>query len=126
MKRLYNLILACLLMVSLSACGKQAGTDSSTDQVMEQQGQTESAGTTEQTEQEQPAVSEAEQTEVQTENILTDREEQKIEGGDNTVTGDISFNFETKTHIRAWNIQPDRGYLCRIRHGSIKQRCPPD
>ena len=84
MKRLYNLILACLLMVSLSACGKQAGTDSSTDQVMEQQGQTESAGTTE-------------QTEVQTENILTDREEQKIEGGDNTVTGDISFNFETKT-----------------------------
>jgi diketogulonate reductase-like aldo/keto reductase len=28
---------------------------------------------------------------------LTDREEQKIEGGDNTVTGDISFNFETKT-----------------------------
>ena len=97
MKRLYNLILACLFMVSLSACGKQAGTDSSTDQVMEQQGQTESAGTTEQTEQEQPAVSEAEQTEVQTENILTDREEQKIEGGDNTVTGDISFNFETKT-----------------------------
>ena len=97
MKRLYNLILACLFMVSLSACGKQAGTDSSTDQVMEQQGQTESAGTTEQTEQEQPAVSEAEQTEAQTEDILTDREEQKIEGGDNTVTGDISFNFETKT-----------------------------
>ena len=97
MKRLYNLILACLLMVSLSACGKQAGADSSADKVMEQHGQTESAGTTEQTEQEQPAVSEAEQTEVQTENILTDREEQKIEGGDNTVTGDISFNFETKT-----------------------------
>jgi len=97
MKRLYNLILACLLMVSLSACGKQAGADSSADKVMEQHGQTESAGTTEQTEQEQPAVSEAEQTEGQTENILTDREEQKIEGGDNTVTGDISFNFETKT-----------------------------
>ena len=97
MKRLYNLILACLLMVSLSACGKQAGADSSADKVMEQQGQTERAGTTEQTEQEQPAVSEAEQTEAQTENILTDREEQKIEGGDNTVMGDISFNFETKT-----------------------------
>ncbi|NBI71610.1 aldo/keto reductase [Clostridiaceae bacterium] len=64
---------------------------------MEQHGQTESAGTTEQTEKEQPAVSEAEQTEAQTENSLTDREEQKIEGGDNTVTGDISFNFETKT-----------------------------
>lgn len=97
MKRLYNLILACLLMVSLSACGKQAGADSSADKVMEQHGQTESAGTMEQTEKEQPAVSEAEQTETQTENILTDREEQKIEGGDNTVTGDISFNFETKT-----------------------------
>ena len=97
MKRLYNLILACLLMVSLSACGKQAGADSSAGKVMEQHGQTESAGTTEQTEQEQPAVSEAEQTEAQTENILTDREELKIEGGDNTVTGDISFNFETKT-----------------------------
>ena len=97
MKRLYNLILACLLIVSLSACGKQAGADSSADKVMEQHGQTESAGTTEQTEQEQPAVSEAEQTEAQTENILTDREEQKIEGGDNTVMGDISFNFETKT-----------------------------
>lgn len=97
MKRLYNLILACLLMVSLSACGKQAGADSSADQVMEQHGQTESAGTTEQTEQEQPAVSEAEQTEAQTENILTDGEEQKIERGDNTVTGDISFNFETKS-----------------------------
>ena len=66
MKRLYNLILACLFIVSLSACGKQA-------------------------------VSETEQTEAQTEDILTDREEQKIEGGDNTVTGDISFNFETKT-----------------------------
>lgn len=97
MKRLYNLILACLLIVSLSACGKQAGADSSAGKVMEQHGQTESAGTTEQTEKEQPAVSEAEQTEAQTENILTDREELKIEGGDNTVTGDISFNFETKT-----------------------------
>lgn len=97
MKRLYNLILACLLIVSLSACGKQAGADSSAGKVMEQHGQTESAGTTEQTEKEQPAVSEAEQTEAQTENILTDREEQKIEGGDNTVMGDISFNFETKT-----------------------------
>lgn len=97
MKRLYNLILACLLMVSLSACGKQAGADSSADKGMEPHGQTESAGTTEQTEKEQPAVSEAEQTEAQTENNLTDREEQKIEGGDNTVTGDISFNFETKT-----------------------------
>lgn len=30
MKRLFNLILACLLIVSLSACGKQTGTDSLT------------------------------------------------------------------------------------------------
>ena len=72
MKRLYNLMLVCLLMVSLSACGKQ-------------------------TEKEQPTVSEAEQTKAQTKNSLTDREEQKIQGGDNIVTGDISFNFETKT-----------------------------
>lgn len=50
MKRLYNLILACLLIVSLSACGKQAGADSSAGKVMEQHGQTERAGTTEQTE----------------------------------------------------------------------------
>ncbi len=97
MKRLFNMILVCLLIVSLSACGKQTGTDYAADKVPEQYGQTESAGTTEQTEKEQPAVSEAEQIEAQTENILTDREEQKIQEGDNTVTGDISFNFETKT-----------------------------
>ena len=68
MKRLFNLILACLLIVSLSACGKQTGTDSLTDKVPEQDRQAESAETTEQTQ----------------------------EGG-NTMTGDISFNFETKT-----------------------------
>ena len=97
MKQMYNLMLVCLLIVSLSDCGKQAGADFSADRVPEQYGRTESAGTTEQNEKEQPAVSEAEQTEAQTGNILTDREEQKIEGGDNTVMGDISFNFETKT-----------------------------
>ena len=97
MKRRFNMMLVCLLIVSLSACGKQAGADSSADKVMEQYGQTESAGTTEQTEKAQPAVPEAEQTGAQTEKILTDREEQKIQEGDNTVTGDISFNFETKT-----------------------------
>ena len=68
MKRLFNLILACLLIVSLSACGKQTGTDSLTDKVPEQDRQAESAETTEQT-----------------------------QGGGNTMTGDISFNFETKT-----------------------------
>ena len=97
MKRLYNLMLACLLMVSLSACGKQAGADSSADKVPEQYGRTESAGTTEQTEKEQPAVSEAEQTEIRIENNMIGRQEQQLQGGDNTVTGDISFNFETKT-----------------------------
>ena len=57
MKRLFNLILACLLIVSLSACGKQA----------------------------------------ETENDMTGGQEQQTQGGGNTVTGDISFNFETKT-----------------------------
>ena len=91
MKRLYNLILACLLMVSLSACGKQAGADSSADKGMEQHGQTESA------EKEQPAESEIAQSEAQTENNLTGGQEQQAQGGDNAVTGDISFNFEAKT-----------------------------
>ena len=57
MKRLYNLMRAVLLVIMLSACGKQTETDSSADKGMEQQPQ----------------------------------------GGDNAVTGDISFNFETKT-----------------------------
>ena len=38
MKRRYNFMLACLLIASLSACGKQAGTDSLADQVSEQYG----------------------------------------------------------------------------------------
>ncbi len=94
MKRLYNLVLACLLIASLSACGKQAGTDSSADKVSKESGQTESIETTEQ----QPSVaSETAQTEVQTESNLTDGQEQQTQGGGNTVTGDISFDFETKT-----------------------------
>lgn len=66
MKRLYNLMLAGLLIVTLSACGKQAGTEPSADK--EQYRQTESVETAGHTQ----------------------------EGG-NTVTGDITFNFETKT-----------------------------
>ncbi len=96
MKRRYNLILAFLLTVSLSACGKQAGTDSSTDNMLEQYVQTENVKATEQAEQE-PSTSEIAQTEVQTENNLTGGQEQQTQGGDNTVTGDISFNFETKS-----------------------------
>ncbi len=69
MKRLYNFMLAVLFIAMLSACGKQLGTDSSADKESEPYVQTESAETTEQSEQE----------------------------GDNTVTGDISFDFETKT-----------------------------
>ncbi len=42
-------------------------------------------------------ASETIQTEVQTENNLTDDQEQQTQGGDNTVTADISFNFERKT-----------------------------
>ncbi len=36
MKRLFNPMLVCLLIVSLSACEKQARTDSLTDKVSEQ------------------------------------------------------------------------------------------
>jgi diketogulonate reductase-like aldo/keto reductase len=61
-------MLAGLLIFTLSACGKQ----------------------------EQSAVLETAQTEVQMENDLTGEEEQQIQGGDNTVMGNISFNFETK------------------------------
>jgi diketogulonate reductase-like aldo/keto reductase len=61
-------MLAGLLIFMFSACGKQ----------------------------EQSAVLEMAQTEVQMENDLTGKEEQQIQGGDNTVMGDISFNFETK------------------------------
>ena len=97
MKRLFNLMLACLLIVSLSACGKQAGTDSPADKVSEKSGQTESEETTEQTEQEPSAASETAQTEAETENDMAGGQEQQTQGGDNTVTGDISFNFETKS-----------------------------
>jgi diketogulonate reductase-like aldo/keto reductase len=61
-------MLAGLLIFTLSACGKQ----------------------------EQSAGLEMAQTEVQMENDLTGEEEQQIQGGDNTVMGNISFNFETK------------------------------
>ena len=97
MKRLFNLILACLLIVSLSACGKQTGTDPLTDKVSGQDRQTESVETTEQTEQEPSAASETAQTETETENDMAGGQEQQTQGGNNTVTGDISFNFETKT-----------------------------
>ena len=97
MKRLFNLILACLLIVSLSACGKQTGTDSLTDKVSEQDRQAESVETTEQTDQEQSVASETAQTEAETENHMTGGQEQQTQGGGNTMTGDISFNFETKT-----------------------------
>lgn len=97
MKRRYNFMLACLLIASLSACGKHAGTDASADKVSEQYGQTESVEKTEQAEKEQQAESETAQSETQTENNLTGGQEQQAQGGDNAVTGDISFNFETKT-----------------------------
>ena len=76
MKRLCNLMLAGMLIVTLGGCGKQARTESSVDKAVEQHGKTG---------QEQSATSETIQTDMQ------------IEEGDNTVTGDISFNFETKT-----------------------------
>ena len=97
MKRRYNFILVCLLIVSLSACGKQAGTDSPADKVSEQDRQAESVETTEQTEQEKSDATETAQTEAETESDMTGGQEQQTQGGDHTVTGDISFNFETKT-----------------------------
>ncbi|WP_418746703.1 aldo/keto reductase [Frisingicoccus sp.] len=69
MKRQYSLMLVVLLIVMLSACGKQAETESAADKDTEQYEETESVETTEQVRQE----------------------------GDNTMAGDISFNFETKT-----------------------------
>ncbi|RKJ07381.1 aldo/keto reductase [bacterium D16-54] len=97
MKRLFNLILACLLIVSLSACGKQARADSPADKVSNQNRQAESVETTEQTEQEQSAASETAQTKAETENDMAGGQEQQTQGGGNTMTGDISFNFETKS-----------------------------
>ncbi len=86
MNRLFNLILACLLIVSLSACGKQAGTDSPADTVSEQNGQAESVETTEQTEQEPSAAAETAQTEAETESDMAGGQEQQTQGDDNTVT----------------------------------------
>lgn len=98
MKRLFNLMLAGLLIVTLSACGKQAGTVSSADEAAQQYRQTESIETTEKTEQDQSAALENIQTEIQVKNDLTNREEQpQMQEGDDTMAGDISFNFETKT-----------------------------
>ena len=67
MKRLYSFMLAGLLIVALSACGKQMGTESSADKAAEQYGQTESVEIAEQP---------------------------QIQEGNDTVTGDISFNNE--------------------------------
>ncbi len=97
MKRLFNMMLSCLLIASLTACGKQAGADSSADKASEQYGQKESIKITEQAEKEQLAASETTQNEVRTENNMTVEQEQQTQGGGNTVTGNISFNFETKT-----------------------------
>lgn len=69
MKRQYSLMLVVLLIAMLSACGKHTETESAADKDAEQYEETESVETTEQVRQE----------------------------GDNTMTGDISFNFETKT-----------------------------
>ena len=73
MKRIFNLLLAGLLIVALAACEKRIGTESTTDIAAEQFGQTE--------------------------NGLADEEESQpqTQEGNSMITGDISFNFETKT-----------------------------
>lgn len=79
MKRLFNLVLSGLLILSLSACGKQSE--------MEQSGQSKNAESIEQT-----TISQtAETTEPATDTEPTQEQE------DHAMTGDISFNFETKT-----------------------------
>ena len=99
MKRLFNFMPAVLLIVALSACGKQAGAESTTDKAAERYGQTQNSETTKWVEQEQAANSETIQTEIETGNDLGGEEEQQpqLQEGGNTVTGDITFNFETKT-----------------------------
>ena len=79
MKRLFNLMLSGLLIISLSACGKQAG--------IEQSGQVEGTETVEQT-----TISQTEETTepVTDTETISDQEEHPM-------TNDISFNFETRT-----------------------------
>ncbi|MEY8390500.1 aldo/keto reductase [Lachnospiraceae bacterium 45-W7] len=79
MKRLFNFMLAGVLVVLLAACGKQAGTESSTGKGTE---------TSEQTE-----ITQAEKATEQTGAEENTQENQE----DHAVTDDISFNFETKT-----------------------------
>ncbi|MDE7203258.1 MAG: aldo/keto reductase [Lachnospiraceae bacterium] len=84
----------------LSACGIQPGTDSSADKVSEQYVQTESAETTGQAEQKPSAAPESIQAETHTENnVANGEEQQQKQDGDNSMAGDISFNFETKTVV---------------------------
>ncbi|MDE7157281.1 MAG: aldo/keto reductase [Lachnospiraceae bacterium] len=75
MKRLFNLMLAGLLIIMLSACGKQAGTESPTDKKMEWSGQAENSETTQH----------------------TTGEEKTQDQENNAMKNDITFNFETKT-----------------------------
>lgn len=79
MEQLFNLMLSCLIILSLSACGKQSG--------MEQSGQSENAEPIEHT-----IISQAEETTEP----ATGTESTKAQE-DYTMTNSISFNFETKT-----------------------------
>lgn len=79
MKRLFNLMLSGLLIISLSACGKQAG--------IEHSGQLESTGTVAQT-----TIPQTEETAEP----VTDTETASNQE-DHPMTNDISFNFETRT-----------------------------
>ncbi len=79
MEQLFNLMLSCLIILSLSACGKQSG--------MEQSGQSENAEPIEHT-----IISQAEETTEP----ATGTESTKAQEG-YTMTNSISFNFETKT-----------------------------
>ena len=81
MKWLYNLMLASLLIVMLFACKKQAGTEPAADKALEPSGQTENTEITKQTEND----------------LDNEKQPPQVPEGDSSMTGDISFNFETKT-----------------------------
>ena len=78
MKRLFNLILSSLLIISLSACGKMG---------IEQSGQSENAEPPKQT-----TIFQTEETKEPATNPETTQEQEA-----HVLTDDISFNFETKT-----------------------------
>ena len=99
MKRLFNLMLGGLFIITLSACGKQTGTESAADNAVKQYGQTEGIEATEQMQQEQSAASETAQTSFNFETkrvLLNSGYEMPIYGiGTYSLTGDTCVESVT-------------------------------